>query len=156
MAAHPEQQSVLRFEDARRVVEEHASGLRPRGRELLALLDAVGRVLAEPIHADRDYPPFPRAARDGYALRAVDVESVPATLNVVGEVRAGSAEDIAISPGQAVAIMTGAAVPGGADAVVMVEHTSRTGYRDEDRDEDRAKDRDENRVEISRRVAAGE
>src|SRR6266516_2773387 len=140
MAAYPEQQTVLLFEDARRVVEEHASRLRPRGRELLALLEAVGRVLAEPIHADRDYPPFPRAARDGYALRAVDVESVPATLHVIGEVRAGSAEDISISPGQAVAIMTGAAVPAGADAVVMVEHTSR----------------DEDRVQILRRVAGGE
>ena len=70
MAAYPEQQTVLLFEDARRIVEEHAASLRSRGRELLALLDTVGRVLAEPIHADRDYPPFPRAARDGYALRA--------------------------------------------------------------------------------------
>src|SRR5437868_12853335 len=125
MAAYPEQQSVLLFEDARRIVEEHAASLRPRGRELLALVDTVGRVLAEPIHADRDYPPFPRAARDGYALRASDVESVPATLNVVGEVRAGSADNISISSGEAVAIMTGAAVPDGADAVIMVEHTSR-------------------------------
>jgi molybdopterin molybdotransferase len=140
MAAHPEQQTVLLFEDARRVVEEHAAGLRPRGRELLALVDAVGRVLAEPIHADRDFPPFPRAARDGYALRAADVESVPAALNVVGEVRAGSAENISISSGQAAAIMTGAAVPSGADAVIMVEHTSRAGGR----------------IQIARRVAGGE
>jgi molybdopterin molybdotransferase len=140
MAAHPEQQTVLRFEDARRVVEQHASGLGPRGRELLGLLDAVGRVLAEPIHADRDYPPFPRATRDGYAVRAADLDNVPATLEIVGEVRAGGAENLSISAGQAVAIMTGAAVPTGADAVVMVEHTSRAG----------------DHVQIQRSVAEGE
>jgi len=140
MAAHPEQQSVLRFEDARRVVEQHASGLRPRGRELLGLLDTVGRVLAEPIHADRDYPPFPRATRDGYAVRAADLDNVPAKLGVVGEVRAGGSENLSVSAGQAVAIMTGAAVPTGADAVVMVEHTSRAG----------------DHVQIQRRVVEGE
>jgi molybdopterin molybdotransferase len=140
MAAHPEQHTFVLFEDARRVVEEHAAGLRPRGRELLALLDTVGRVLAEPIHADRDYPPFPRAARDGYALRAADVDGIPETLDVVGEVRAGSTDKISISHGEAVAIMTGAAVPEGADAVIMVEHTSRAG----------------DHVQIARRVAAGE
>ncbi len=129
MAAHPEQQAVLTFEEARRVVEEHASGLRPRGRELLSLLDASGRILAEPIHADRDYPPFPRATRDGYALRAADVASVPAELKMIGEIRAGASADLSVDAGQAVSIMTGAAVPLGADAVVMVEHTSRTGDR---------------------------
>jgi molybdopterin molybdotransferase len=140
MAAHPEQQTVLVFEDARRVVEQHASGLRPRGRELLGLLDAVGRVLAEPIHADQDYPPFPRATRDGYAVRAADLDNVPATLEIAGEVRAGGAGNLSISAGQAVAIMTGAAVPSGADAVVMVEYSSRA----------------EDNVQIQRRVAAGE
>jgi molybdopterin molybdotransferase len=120
---------VFSFEDARHVVEEHASRLKPRGRELLGLLDAAGRVLAEEIHADRDFPPFPRATRDGYAVRATDVEATPVTLDVVGEVKAGAVTSPGshVAKGQAVAIMTGAAVPEGADSVVMLEHTLRTG-----------------------------
>jgi molybdopterin molybdotransferase len=120
---------VFSFEDARHVVEEHASRLKPRGRELLGLLDAAGRVLAEEIQADRDFPPFPRATRDGYAVRATDVEATPVTLDVVGEVKAGAVTSPGshVAKGQAVAIMTGAAVPEGADSVVMLEHTLRTG-----------------------------
>lgn len=137
----PSQSTVLSFEDARRVVETHAANLRPRGRELSALLDAAGGVLAEPILADRDFPPFPRAARDGYAVRSADLATVPVALDVIGEVKAGAAEEIGpIQPGQAVAIMTGAPAPLGSDAIVMVEHTARTG----------------NRVEIRRSISAGE
>jgi molybdopterin molybdotransferase len=132
---------ILSFEEARHLIEEQASLLRPRGRELLGLLDAGGRVLAESVHADRDFPPFPRATRDGFAIRSADVSNLPATLDVVGEVRAGAEAEIsAIQTGQAVSIMTGAAVPSGADAVVMVEFTSPTG----------------NRVEVRRSVVAGE
>ncbi len=116
--------------------------MRPRGRELLGLLDANGRVLAEPVHADRDFPPFPRAARDGYAVRAADLQTLPANLEVIGEIRAGmaAAQMPEITRGKAAAIMTGAAAPVGADAVVMVEYTARAG----------------DRVEITRGVAAGE
>src|SRR5215471_14114275 len=122
---------VLPFEQARQVVEEHAKALRPKGRELLLLLDAAGRVLAEDIHADRDIPPFARATRDGYALRAADVAKLPAALDILGEVRAGAGvKDLApLQPGQAISIMTGAAVPSGADAVLMVEHSSRQENR---------------------------
>ena len=120
--------SILTFEEARRVVEQHAALVKPHGRELIGLLDAAGRVLAEPIYADRDFPPFPRATRDGYALRAADVASVPATLQTVGEIKAGAGSDsMRLAAGQAIAIMTGAAVPDGADAVVMIEHTQRVG-----------------------------
>jgi molybdopterin molybdotransferase len=133
-------QQVLSFEDARHLVETHAAELRPRGRELASLLDANGRVLAEPIYADRDFPPFPRAARDGYALRVADLEQPPAELIIVGEIKAGSAEEISVNPGQAAAIMTGAPVPPGADAVVMVEHAERQG----------------DRVLIARAIASGE
>ncbi len=140
MAAHPERSSVLSFEDARQVVESHAAQLHPRGRELLGLLDASGRVLAEAIHADRDFPAFPRATRDGYAVHASDLENLPTSLEIVGEIRAGSAQTFAMEPGEAVAIMTGAAVPAGADAVVMVEHTSPEGGR----------------VQVARSVSAGE
>jgi|SRR5579864_4152277 len=125
------QSLILSFEDARGLVEEHALRLKPRGRELLSLLDAASRVLAEPIHADRDFPPFPRATRDGYAVRSTDVEKTPAILEVVGEVKAGdaTAKFPPLHPGQAITIMTGAAVPEGADAVVMLEHTSRSADR---------------------------
>ena len=132
---------VLPFEQARHLVEEHASRLRPRGRELLSLLDANGRILAEAITADRDFPPFRRAARDGYAVRAADLATVPATLEVVAEIRAGATTEIApLQPGQAISIMTGAPAPEGADAVVMVEHTSHDGAR----------------VEVRKSIAAGE
>ena len=131
---------TLSFEDARHTVEEHASHLRPRGKELLELLDAVGLVLAEPVFADRNLPPFPRATRDGYAVRTADLAHLPATLQVVGEIKAGANTSIELESGQAAAIMTGAPTPPGADSVVMVEYTSRTG----------------DRVEIMKAVAAGD
>src|ERR1700726_3248824 len=84
---------------------------------------ALGRVPAEDISADRNYPPFDRATRDGFAVRAADVAQAGPKLNVIGESRAGVAFDGAIAIGQCVSIMTGAAVPRGVDAVVMLEHT---------------------------------
>ena len=141
MAAQPEQASILSFEQARALIEERASGVRPRGKELVGILDALERVLAEPIHADRDFPPFARSTRDGYALRATDLDRVPADLHIIAEIKAGGAPAaLSVESGQAVAIMTGAPVPDGADAVVMIEHTSRSG----------------DRVQVSRRVAAEE
>lgn len=130
MAALPEEASILSFEEARALVEEHGSSLRPKGRELLGILDAQGRVLAEPIHADRDCPPFPRATRDGYAIRAGDLDKLPADLQIIGEVKAGGTPSaLSVESRQAAAIMTGAPVPDGADAVVMIEHTSHVGDR---------------------------
>src|SRR5947209_2229888 len=142
MAPQPEPSLILSFEEARHVVEAHAARLRPCGKELADLLEATGQVLAEPIVADRNFPPFPRAARDGYALRAADLAKLPATLEVVAEIKAGVAPELAIKlgGGQAAAIMTGAPAPSGADAVVMVEYTTRHG----------------NQVEISRGVSAGD
>ncbi|HEY7095398.1 MAG TPA: gephyrin-like molybdotransferase Glp [Terriglobales bacterium] len=128
MASTPQQSLVLPFEDARRVVEEHAAQIRPHGRELLELLDSSGRILAEPVSADRNFPPFPRATRDGFAVRAGDLDKVPARLKLAGEIKAGiSPQNIApLETGQAAPIMTGAPVPPGADAVVMVEYTLQT------------------------------
>ena len=101
--------------------------VRPLGAtEMVAMCDAAGRVLAESIVADRDYPPFDRSARDGFAVRSADV---PGELRVIGEVRAGTVFSGAIGTGEAVEIMTGAPLPEGADAVVMVEHTRREGDR---------------------------
>jgi molybdopterin molybdotransferase len=121
---------MVSFEEARRKVIEIVSALRPAIRSgAVPLADALGRVLAAPIHADRDYPPFDRATRDGYALRAADLQANGATLSLIGEIRAGQKFTGAIGKGECVQIMTGAAVPPSADAVVMIEYT-RTENRD--------------------------
>src|SRR5258708_24913476 len=122
----PNQAGVVPFEQARAIVEQYCDGVRRCGPETAPLLFASGCVLAEAILADRDFPPFPRATRDGYALRAEDVSVVPATLRITGQIKAGSSFSSAVESGHAVEIMTGAAVPQGADAVVMVEYTSRS------------------------------
>src|ERR1700724_150621 len=131
MPASPSQ-SVLSFEDARRVVEDHASQRSPGAHETVDLVRAAGRILASPVPADRDIPPFPRSTRDGYAVRAADLAKLPSTLEIIGEIRAGenpAAIPASVERGQAVSIMTGAPVPPGVDAVVMVEYTSRQGKR---------------------------
>ncbi len=111
---------TLSFEQARECVLRE---VQPLGvAEQVPVPDCAGRVLAEPVVSDRDYPPFPRSARDGYAVRAVDV---PGSLRVIGEVRAGEVFGGTIGGGEAVEIMTGAPLPEGADAVIMVEHTER-------------------------------
>ena len=117
--------TTLKFAEARACVIEKVSaiGSLPPD-ELVALEDAVGRVLAEEVLADRDYPPLARSIRDGYAVRAADL---PGELRVAGEVRAGALFSGEIMPGEAIEIMTGAPMPRGADAVVMVEHTARVG-----------------------------
>jgi len=122
--------NVLSFEDARRAVEHQAVLVQPPETEIVALDDAAERVLAEPVLADRDLPPFPRSTRDGYAVRSADLRNLPALLEVIGEVRAGEKPDkipASIGVGQALSIMTGAPVPAGADAVVMVEYTLQRG-----------------------------
>ena len=95
----------------------------------MALADALGRVLAEPVVAGHDVPPFANTAMDGYAVRAADTVGAPVRLDVVGTLSAGSAPDVEVGPGQAVRIMTGAPMPAGADAVVMVERTSTSDDR---------------------------
>jgi len=92
--------------------------------EAISLELAAGRVLAEPLAADRDYPALARSVRDGFAVRAMDL---PGTLAIIGEVRAGESFAGEVGRLQAVEIMTGAPVPRGADAVVMIEHVRRDG-----------------------------
>lgn len=143
MSAPPISSAILSFEDARRVVEQQAARVQPRGTEFVDLLAAAGRVLVEPVQADRDIPPFPRSTRDGYAVRRADLAKLPATLDVIGEIKAGEkleAIPVNIGSGQTASIMTGAPVPTGADAVVMVEYSSRHGAQ----------------VEIARGVLSGE
>lgn len=115
---------ALTFDEARQCVARNAR--RGRDGESVGLADAAGRVLAESIAADRDYPPFARSARDGYAVRAADC---PGDLLPIGEVRAGEVFEGTLGVNQAVEIMTGAPLPAGADAVVMLEHTTRAGDR---------------------------
>ncbi|MBZ5573129.1 MAG: molybdopterin molybdotransferase MoeA [Acidobacteriia bacterium] len=140
MPSTPAPATILSFEEARHLVEGHGSRLRPRGKELVELLDSAGQVLAEAVVADRNFPAFPRATRDGYAVRAADLAKLPSTLQVVGEIKAGADITLKLEAGQAAAIMTGAPAPAGADAVVMVEYSSEKG----------------NMVAISREVRAGE
>jgi molybdopterin molybdotransferase len=113
------------FEEARKlVIERILADRRIPPVETVALTEACGRVLAENAISDRDYPPLTRSIRDGFAVRASET---PGVFHVSGEVRAGERLDSAIGPGQAVEIMTGAPLPPGADAVVMVERVERTG-----------------------------
>jgi molybdopterin molybdotransferase len=117
---------MISYTEARRIVAEVAGACvqaAPRSREGVSLETAAGRVLAEPLGADRDAPPFDRSTRDGFAVRASDVAAVPVTLKLTGEIAAGEEFTGTVGPGQCVQIMTGAAVPPGADAVVMIEHT---------------------------------
>ena len=118
---------VVSYAEASGIVREHANRLVARHAPQCAeLLDTLGRVLAEPILADRDQPPFPRSTRDGFACRAADV-AAGISLDVIGSIRAGDAVVMEVSRGKAVEIMTGAPVPAGADCVVMVEHVLRDG-----------------------------
>jgi molybdopterin molybdotransferase len=109
------------LQNARRPALNHITLTEPVGT-----LQALGRVISENVPADRDYPPFTRSARDGFAVRAADL---PGELAIIGEVRAGQVFEGSLAAGEAVEIMTGAPLPEGADAVVMIEHTQIEGRR---------------------------
>jgi molybdopterin molybdotransferase len=97
--------------------------------ERVKLAEAMGRRLASEIIADRDYPPFDKSLMDGYAVRSADVATTPVALRIVGETAAGAPPGRPLGAGEAIAIMTGAPLPPGADGVIPVENTS----RDQDR-----------------------
>ncbi|MEK7268550.1 MAG: molybdopterin molybdenumtransferase MoeA, partial [Nitrospirota bacterium] len=104
----------------------------PLGIEKVGLLDALGRVLAEDIIAQRDNPPWDNSAMDGFAVRWEDIKqehaiTKPVELKIIEEVQAGKVATKTVGPGQAIRIMTGAAVPKGVDTVVKVEETEATG-----------------------------
>lgn len=118
---------MLTFEEARRkVIEQLETRKGPRATEQVRVGEALGYVLAQEIKTDREYPPFNRATRDGYAVFAADVKA-GATLKCTGEIKAGDRVTKELWAETCVQIMTGAAVPAGADAVVMIEHTKREG-----------------------------
>lgn len=118
---------LVSVEEAKRLLQERFEP-KTLGVEEASLEVAVGRVLGEDIVADVDVPPFDRASMDGYAIRAEDSfgaeEDRPVTLKVVGRVMAGEAPRVAVGEGEAVEISTGAPIPKGSNAVVMVEYTS--------------------------------
>jgi molybdopterin molybdotransferase len=93
--------------------------------ESVSLLDSMHRILREDVFSDADSPRFDKAIRDGFAVRFEDLAAVPVELTVIGEARAGAAADVSIQRGQCCEIMTGAPLPPGANAVVMVENTER-------------------------------
>ncbi len=127
--SHPGER-VLLYEDALAEVLQAAEALRAASiasssssaSEVLPLLRTQGRVLAQAVSAERDQPPFPRSTRDGFAVRSGDLTGRN-PLQVIGLVRAGERwAGAPLNPGEAIEIMTGAPVPEGADAVLMVEH----------------------------------
>ena len=116
---------ALTFAEAREtVLRTVGHGRTHPATEEIPLAETAGRVLAAHAAADRDLPALARSVRDGYAVRAIDL---PGELEIVGEVRAGERFAGQVGARQAVEIMTGAPIPSGADAVVMIEHTRRQG-----------------------------
>ncbi len=116
--------ALLSVEEA---LQHILDGVTPTEPESVAIEQAHGRVLAEPLHALVTQPPFNASAMDGYAVRIADVAQLPATLAVIGEAAAGHPFSGAVGKGQAVRIFTGAPVPEGADAIVIQENTERDG-----------------------------
>ena len=121
--------STISLEEARRRL---GAAVRPIDRvERVRLADAAGRVAAADVVSPRDVPPFARSAMDGYALVSADVarasKSSPVRLRIVDRIYAGKPSAVAVAPGTCAEIATGAPLPDGADAVVMVEETARAG-----------------------------
>jgi len=118
---------MFTYQQARETVIGRLRGIpRTPATEAIPLREAMSRVLARDILSDRDYPPFHRSIRDGYAVRASETHS-GAQLKCIDELKAGDTPTTCVAPGTCIQIMTGAALPDGADAVIMIEHISREG-----------------------------
>ncbi len=118
-AAAPAQRMITVDEALQRILEL----ARPLSPRPLALDEALGRVLAEEVASDIDSPPYDKSLVDGYAVLASDLATGRAELQVLEQVTAGQVPTQRVSPGQSTRIMTGAPLPPGADAVVMIEET---------------------------------
>ncbi len=120
---------LLTLNEAKNLIDN--LGLKALGSESVSLLKAHSRVLAEDIVSTFDIPPFDRSTVDGYALKAEDTsgaeENLPVKLRNVGAIGVGELPVISLEKGEAVEIVTGAPIPNGADAVVMVEDTEKKG-----------------------------
>jgi molybdopterin molybdotransferase len=123
---------TIPLEEAREIIDQTMTPV--ERTERVALLDAAGRVIAHGVTSDRDVPPFSRAAMDGYAVVAEDTFGAsrfePKTLRVIEKVYTGQLPAKRVAAGECVEIATGAPMPEGADAVVMVEETERAGDAD--------------------------
>jgi len=119
--------SSLTVKKALQLVIDHCKQLKDKdlSSEVIPIREAYGRILAESVYLDTDQPPFDRSMRDGYAILSEDIQELPARLKCLGEVKAGEVSSLCLKKGEALQIMTGAPVPAGADAVVMVEYTER-------------------------------
>ena len=115
---------MIPLAEARAYVLERCKALAPKK---IPIAEALGTVLASDVYATEAIPAFANTAMDGFALKAADTTGAPVTLEIVGTVAAGDDPSIEIGPGQAARIMTGAVIPAGADAVVMVERTAASG-----------------------------
>ena len=122
---------LLSPEEALKIVEERIRSMRKPEMEVVKISDALGRILAEDIYAKVDSPPFDRAIVDGYAVKAEDVyqadEANPVKLKLIGEIEVGEIPRVELRSGECVEIATGAPMPRGSDAVVMVEYTKKIG-----------------------------
>lgn len=112
------------LDDARKIVLSRCSAL---GSVDVFFRDSLGKILASDVVAAENVPPFANTAVDGYAVRAADVAGAPVTLAVIGELAAGARPEQEVTAGCAIRIMTGAPIPPGCDAVVMVEETEKVG-----------------------------
>jgi len=109
---------MVSVEEALRLVVEN---VQPLGHETISLCDATKQVLAADVFADRNSPPWRKSMMDGFAVRSSDINSGLQTLKVIETVTAGESPTVPVEAGQATRIMTGAPVPEGADAIVMIE-----------------------------------
>jgi molybdopterin molybdotransferase len=125
-------EAVERMISVDAALETALAAVRPLDPVAVPLLDALGLVLAEDVVAGIDVPPFRNSAMDGYAVRAADTDGAtfdaPVRLRLAGSVAAGESATVAVGPGEAIRIMTGAPMPEGADAVVRFEETDETAY----------------------------
>jgi molybdopterin molybdotransferase len=116
---------MLSYTEAQHIIKSFAHSF---GTEKVSLDDALGRVLAETIIADRDYPPFNRSAMDGYAIRIEDFEKGIRQFRIVDTIYAGGATDKIISAGECYKIMTGVSVPSSANAVIRKEDAEQKDF----------------------------
>jgi molybdopterin molybdotransferase len=112
---------MLSVSEAQEIVLQHARPLAPESAVVGA--EVLGRVLMEDVTSDLDLPPYDKAMMDGYALRCADLSAGQAALRVIEEIMAGRVPQKPVEAGQAARIMTGAPIPNGADAVIMIERT---------------------------------
>lgn len=118
-----ERKKPISLEEALQILQKHAP--KPQAPKRVGLESSLGYALAQEVRAPQDFPPFDRSMMDGYAFDARDAQKAPVRLRVVGESRAGRPFLGRLKSGEAVAILTGAAVPEGADTVLQIEKTQR-------------------------------